>query len=407
MSRLGWLFLALVPLNAWGQLYLIAGTPENDRTEQYGSGLIQVRDDGAVKLVKRLTPGSQGLEYVAISYDLRKAVIVPNDILNRDKAVVVVDLDRGDVIKECVRPAAEKLYAMVGKWLADIPGQGPVLVWMLVGDSPDIPQTFGMLLDSSRSCEDSFPGVTEASLGHISIHGTAGWGFDEGTYVAMDHGDARRPFQSGAVAAFDVTTIPQNLRNGVDAPWVISNNRKVLVLDTKNRDSTIHNTLVFRKRDRTWLRIPAPSGILLQRAFGSFVVLTEAPYNRATLAQFKKNTGTITMTRNAADEQSAGAAEWRDHDSEFGPNIRDHFEFEDPRVFSGRLHVFDVETERLLTIETHQADSEVLLIENNTAYYRVSDRLYSAPINEKGIGAAKLIAKDELIRDSHWAFIKH
>lgn len=34
------------------------------------------------------------------------------------------------------------------------------------------------------------------------------------------------------------------------------------------------------------------------------------------------------------------------------------------------------------------------------------DRLYSAPITEKGIGAAHLIATDEAIRDAHWAFIK-
>jgi hypothetical protein len=76
-------------------------------------------------------------------------------------------------------------------------------------------------------------------------------------------------------------------------------------------------------------------------------------------------------------------------------------------VFPGRLHLYNIETERLDTIVTNQGDSEILLIENDTVYYRVSDRLYSAPITEKGIGAAKLIAKDDLIRDSHWAFIKH
>jgi hypothetical protein len=48
-----------------------------------------------------------------------------------------------------------------------------------------------------------------------------------------------------------------------------------------------------------------------------------------------------------------------------------------------------------------------LLVQNNTVYYRVTDRLYSVPITDKGIGTAKPIATDNIIRDSHWAFIKH
>src|ERR1041385_6119375 len=111
MTRLVWLIALLIPASAWGQLYLIAGTPEADRTEQYGSGLIEVQADGSVKLARRLTPRNVEPEYIAISYDLRVAVLLPNDLLNRDKAVVVVDLDRGEVVKECVRPAAGKLYA--------------------------------------------------------------------------------------------------------------------------------------------------------------------------------------------------------------------------------------------------------------------------------------------------------
>ena len=55
-------------------------------------------------------------------------------------------------------------------------------------------------------------------------------------------------------------------------------------------------------------------------------------------------------------------------------------------------------------ITTDQADSEILLIEKGVVYYRVSDRLYSAPITATGIGTASLLATDEAIRDAHWAF---
>jgi hypothetical protein len=71
------------------------------------------------------------------------------------------------------------------------------------------------------------------------------------------------------------------------------------------------------------------------------------------------------------------------------------------------LHLYDIDNEKVYTIETHQGDSEVLLIEDGVVYYRASDRLYSAPITALGLGSARLVATDEAIRDAHWSFIKH
>ena len=76
-------------------------------------------------------------------------------------------------------------------------------------------------------------------------------------------------------------------------------------------------------------------------------------------------------------------------------------------VFPGRLHVFDSETGSVFTITTNQGDSEIVLIDNGTVYYRVSDRLYSAPISKRGLGQARVLARDEAITDAHWAFVKH
>jgi hypothetical protein len=76
-------------------------------------------------------------------------------------------------------------------------------------------------------------------------------------------------------------------------------------------------------------------------------------------------------------------------------------------IYPGRLDVYNIDTDKLFTITTNQGDSEILLIEDNTVYYRVSNRLYKAPITDGGIGTAALIATDEAIRDAHWAFIKH
>jgi len=63
--------------------------------------------------------------------------------------------------------------------------------------------------------------------------------------------------------------------------------------------------------------------------------------------------------------------------------------------------------ERVRDIVTNQGDSEVILVEGGTVYYRASDRLYSAVITEAGLGPARLLVAGEAIRDAHWAFFRH
>jgi hypothetical protein len=75
-------------------------------------------------------------------------------------------------------------------------------------------------------------------------------------------------------------------------------------------------------------------------------------------------------------------------------------------VLPGKLHLYDVETEQLYTINTEQGDSEIVLVEADVVFYRVSDRLYSVSLRETGLGEPRLLCTDELIRDAHWAFMK-
>jgi hypothetical protein len=89
-----------------------------------------------------------------------------------------------------------------------------------------------------------------------------------------------------------------------------------------------------------------------------------------------------------------------------GPSIQNRFIASD-FVFPGRLHLYNIDTGQDTVITTNQGDSEVLLVDKNVVYYRVSNRLYSASITAGAIAMPKLLATDETIRDVHWAFIKH
>ena len=91
-----------------------------------------------------------------------------------------------------------------------------------------------------------------------------------------------------------------------------------------------------------------------------------------------------------------------------GPDLRERMDNpQKGRVYPGKFHIYDVETEKLFPLSTDQADSEVLLVESGLVYYRVLNQLYEASISDRGIGPARLLATDDAILDAHWAFVKH
>jgi len=54
----------------------------------------------------------------------------------------------------------------------------------------------------------------------------------------------------------------------------------------------------------------------------------------------------------------------------------------------------------------HQGDSEILLVQDNTVYYRINDKIYKAPIdNGEKLGETELLVTDPRIPYIHWAFI--
>jgi hypothetical protein len=139
------------------------------------------------------------------------------------------------------------------------------------------------------------------------------------------------------------------------------------------------------------------------RGFGPFIAVIENTVRDPETAKaLSKEVKTVTGPR----PQSAGRSELRTERTRLGPNLAESFELA-RAAYPGRLHIYNVATEKLFTITTNQADSEILLIEDGAVYYRVSDRLYKASISDQGIGSAELLATDERIRDAHWAFIKH
>ncbi|MFW6222411.1 MAG: hypothetical protein ACOC3T_02240 [Bacteroidota bacterium] len=74
--------------------------------------------------------------------------------------------------------------------------------------------------------------------------------------------------------------------------------------------------------------------------------------------------------------------------------------------YPGILYLLNPQTKEYIEWDTEQGDSEILLVKNDTVYYRINDKIYKAPIIKgKKLGKSEFLIQDERVPDIHWAFI--
>jgi len=380
------------------QLYVLTGSASESSAEQFGSAIFRVDPGGGVKAVAEAVPASIGSGWIDVSYDWRKAVLLQ---LARDNSVVVVDFDKAAVVKKCEAPVTRGtswLYA----WLADSPTLGATYNWLSAGGNGADPSRDTiideMVLDPAVPCKDSFRRLDPTNLRYITTHGRVG--IDD--VVSAYHGafNIDRTGDRWVVSGFTTKAFPTQyefpgalitgftpIRCNVD----VSDSKELALslFDKVGTHKASHMVLVYRRSDRTWHRLPIASECAPQlRGFGRYIAVTE------------------TQERTASNKATVGASEWVRRKRTYGPNLM-FYEEGWPVVYPGKLHLYDIETERVLSIETRQGDSEILLVDGGTVYYRVTNRLYSAPILDSAIGRATLLATDDAVLDAHWAWVKH
>jgi hypothetical protein len=372
------------------QLHLITGSAGPKSPTGYSSSLFRIATDRTVEKVEDLVTDRGGTEWIAASQELRKAVLVPRE---PNQPVVVVGFDRADAVKKCALP--DPNIAPVEQWLWNTPTSGPVYTqFRAVGNQARL---VGMILDPSVSCDKSFISPTPSEAKYLAASGSAGvaeaGGFDHMRVLIKKDGALTRYFPFGLGEAYFDERVPTGLFSDFQHPiaFVIASNTQLLAIAIieDGNPSKGHALLVFRRSDQNWRRIPelAP-GASYEHVFGAFVA------------------GAGVIRKEATKEESAGRSEWRSQESRTGPSTLALFQ-ESPFAFPGRLYLYDASSEQTYTIVTNQADSEILLVENGTVYYRASDRLYAASLSGSRIGPGRLLATSEAVRDAHWAFIKH
>ena|ERR1019366_1111789 len=114
---------------AFGQLYLISGSTTSKYNTGFSTSLLEVGSDGSVKINQELVPANPGTEWIAVSHDARKALILPKDPADHN---IVFDFETVSAIKSCQRPATVNLL-LVNQWLINDPVRGLVFAEYLGG----------------------------------------------------------------------------------------------------------------------------------------------------------------------------------------------------------------------------------------------------------------------------------
>ncbi len=172
------------------------------------------------------------------------------------------------------------------------------------------------------------------------------------------------------------------------------NNEEVFVVSGKK--NSVKNELgssqliIYTKIEQEWSDIFVPGDIVHLRGFNEWL----AGY---------------VINNHIESRRLLGSEKWTYRESGLSPKERwDYYpEFgEDNYAYvPGILYFYNVYTKAYFELETHQADSEVILIQENTVIYRVYDELYQAYITDSTkLGKPTLLIKGDVIPDIHWAF---
>ncbi len=321
------------------ELYLITGTTTEKRNDDYASTLLRVNPDGSADQVEVLM--DPGVEWIGVSHQHRKAVLLPKPYKNLYKnEIVVLDFDRAAAVKRCKipDPGVPGLVdaSLISQWLMDVPGRGLFFQQYLVGNGSREIQS--MAVDPILPCKHSFGIAAQAERKHIILGGAAG------TFGMISPDSLIGEIGEGGPGNISVRAgIPVLLSYKVPVALLSDPESDVLVVTINNSSMLVvavnslvdgkvirpPDRLICRKKDNRWRVIAFPGEYHSVRALGRFVGAVES------------------YRRTKASQQHAGWAEWRKERTATGPNQEEWFQEEDQElVYPGRLHLYDSETDQ-------------------------------------------------------------
>jgi len=360
-------------------LYVITARPNGPSVETFSASLQVIDPEGlTLKPLREVVPNNIGVSFV-LSNDSARVVIIgsPPDL---QRQFNIIDMDHPDqvrsveIFREGLRPITWHILTPPGR---------PKYFALQIGDLVHRPiQWLSIGVDLTTKKEVSVPWD---DYQYANLSGFQGWSppnRDELNLFQFD--DGRLTTREGRVVTKTEWVLPKQYRFS-EGTWITAlvNNAGVLALGGAGEggDPKMWNIRVLDKKENRWGILSVPGGLDETRGFGDWLVVTVQDE-----AKPRKFAGSreddVLLRRYTFDSRMRGNNLYR----------------------PGILILYNAHTRQECRIETHQADSEVILIQDATVYYRVNRSIWQAQIGPKGLSAPVLVADDPAVVDAHWAF---
>jgi hypothetical protein len=404
MKRYAFL-LACALGSAQGQIHFITGSVSSEKlTTTFGSSLYHAGEDGSVRLVENLVGEAEGTSWIGISHDARKAVLVAR---GAQPNIVVVDFDSARVSKRCPAPAAPGT-TLIAQWVAGIPGDGAYYLQYFAGQGSKPALMRGMSLDASVPCGASFSARRREDLRYTTTHGRTGLA-DLGSsdqYQVRLGGDGRlMALLAGEEVPLDLH-VPRMFLEDFAHPQavMVTNNHQafavyVMDVDPQTRQPKRQDLIGCLKSSGRCTSVPLfLHSFLWSRGFDNYIAIKEAQPRKPPPPVNKDATHSSRIT---TPGPMGPVVDARMDELGWGFGLTFLFNSESGQVYKG---------------PGGYTDSEILLIQNDTVYYRNVDAINEARITPDGVRYerggitedrakyVRTLAKADVIQNAHWAF---
>ena len=364
-------------------VYFLSGCPAPDSTYSFPSNLYRLDVTGErITHIREVVPKADGTVFIRPYYDDRLVSIMRGGIGERIH-FSLVRMDSPETGTQFYYEHPTGMTFLQANML-DIPGKG--LYQAIRISKKDELLQLGMNLDTMK--QEAIP---SSDYKYAVSSGSPGIGTTGGDAFVLDsypHGgiifgrdrvnmDFRLP---AAMRAQDAAELIELRINNATQRVLLS----VGTLERTRKTRAETPFQIYDKSTDEWHTAYFPGDFSKSlRAFGEWLAGAET-YQREEVSPGKENRRQIRTDTGFAADSRLGIA----------------------RIYCpGNLFLYNIQTKKLRRIETGQGDSEILLTDGKTVYYRINNALYSAPIEEDGIGSPKLLAREEIVRDIHWAFL--
>ena len=184
----------------------------------------------------------------------------------------------------------------------------------------------------------------------------------------------------------------------VNNDFVTAINKKII--DSNQQSIGMSHFLIFNKQTEQWHTWKVEGSSTVVRGFDEWIVGSVVGSNVKLIFDEK---GRL-QEKIPLNRVSPGKDKRRQQGTDTGTPFDLRADFFD-LYYPGVLFLHNINTRKTIEWSTGQGDSEVLLVEDKTVYYRIDDKIYQAQIiNGKKLGKPELLLKDDRVPDIHWAF---